>query len=146
MSTVTEYAIVKRIMSVLKLDEAGKISKLYDVLVKDSKRAIAQLEANIKAQALQFEIDIDSFDERIEDAQEAVVQAFENVTLEDVSTNSKIDDFKEVYLRNIDRAETSVKMIEEEKADYTEEYDEQVKDMNEQIAAYKARIEKFTKG
>ena len=41
--------LVEKIMSILKLDEAGKISKFFESLVKDSKRAIAQLESNKKA-------------------------------------------------------------------------------------------------
>lgn len=145
MSNVVEFAIVKRIMKVLKLDEAGKISKFFEVIVKDAKRAIAQLEANKKALAMQYDMDVDKYNEEIEDASGAVEAAFDNVTLEDVKTNADIENFKHIYLENVAEAERKLERIQKNLKVYTENYDKKVEGINEQIAKYQARIDKFVK-
>lgn len=144
-NVVTEFAIVKRIMSILKLDEAGKISKFFESIVKDAKRAIAQLEANKKALAMQYDMDVDKFNEEIEDAGEAVEAAFDNVTLEDVKTNAEIENFKNVYLARVTDAEKKLERIQKQLKSYTEAYEEKVEDINKQIDKYQARIDKFVK-
>lgn len=146
MSTnVTEYAIVKRIRAILKLDEAGKLGKFFDVIVKDAKRAIAQLEANKKSMAMQYEMQVDKYNEEIEDASESVDAAFDNVTLEDVKTNADIENFKTTYLDRITAAEKKLERIQKQLKDYTEAYEKEVEGINKQIAKYQARVDKFVK-
>jgi len=104
-NVVAEFAIVKRIMSILKLDEAGKISKFFESIVKDAKRAIAQLESNKKSLALQYEINVDQYEEGIEDAAGVVESMYDSVTLEDIKTNADMENFKVRYLNNVGIAE-----------------------------------------
>lgn len=144
-NVVAEFAIVKRIMSILKLDEAGKISKFFESIVKDAKRAIAQLEANKKALAMQYDMDVDKYNEEIEDASGAVEAAFDNVTLEDVKTNADIENFKHIYLENVAEAERKLERIQKNLKSYTEDYDKKVERINEQITKYQSRIDKFVK-
>ena len=143
MTNVVEFAIVKRIMSILKLDEAGKISKFFESIVKDAKRAIAQLESNKKSLALQYEIDVDQHNEKIEDAAGIVETAYDNVTLEDIKTNADIESFKTRYLHNVGVAEKSLKSAEKALERYKENYAKQVEEIDEQITKYQARIDKI---
>ena len=143
MTNVVEFAIVKRIMSILKLDEAGKISKFFESIVKDAKRAIAQLESNKKSLALQYEIDVDQHNEKIEDATAVVEATYENVTLEDIKTNADIESFKARYLNNVGIAEKALKSAEKALERYKENYTKQVEEIDEQIAKYQARIDKI---
>ena len=135
--------LVEKIMSILKLDEAGKISKFFESLVKDSKRAIAQLESNKKAAAIEYEQEKDELTEQLEDAREAVEAAYENVTLENVKNNEAINRYKEIYLEGISSAEDKVKYFEEELSDLEEEYNSNIEAIEEQIAKYKALIARF---
>jgi hypothetical protein len=142
-TSVTEFAIVKRIMNILKLDEAGKISKFFESIVKDAKRAIAQLESNKKSLALQYEIDVDQHNEKIEDAVGVVESAYDNVTLENVKTNADIEKFKYSYLDNVAAAEYSLVTAQKKLEKYKENYTKQIEQIDEQIAKYQARIDKI---
>ena len=135
--------LVEKIMSILKLDEAGKVSKFFESLVKDSKRAIAQLESNKKAETIEYEQRKDELTEKLEDAKEAVESAYENVTLDNVKNNEAINQYKEVYLRNIRNAEYFVKQIEEALKELEENYKDAISDIEEDIAANKALIARF---
>jgi phage shock protein A len=133
----------EKVLAFLKLDENGKINKFYDSLAKDAKRRIAQLEANKKAETLQYEQDRDALVEQVEDAKEAVEAAYQNVTLEDIKTNEATNSFKELYLRRIKNAEERVAELEEELNDLTTEYEDTVKEIDEDIAANTALIARF---
>lgn len=142
-NVVAEFAIVKRIMNILKLDEAGKISKFFESIVKDAKRAIAQLESNKKSLALQYEIDVDQHNEKIEDAEDVIEAAYDNVTLEDIKTNADIENFKLIYFAKVHKAEGNLENAKKALENYNEVYNKQVESINIQIAKYQARIDKI---
>lgn len=142
-NVVAEFAIVKRIMSILKLDEAGKISKFFESIVKDAKRAIAQLESNKKSMALQYEINVDQYNEKIEDAAGVVEAAYDSVTLEDIKTNAEMENFKGRYLDSVSTAEKKLKSAQKSLDNYNEDYAKEIERIDEQIARYQARIDKI---
>lgn len=144
-TAVVEFPLVKKIMAILKLDEAGKISKFFSGIVKDSKREIAKIEANIKANELEYETEMDQLEENLEDAKEAVEAAYQNVTLDDVKTNESMESYKSTYLANIRRKEDAVASLEAQIKAKKENYDETLKANKEQIAKREALIAKLTK-
>jgi len=142
---VEDFAIVKAIMKVLKLDDAGKISKFFSVQVKEAKRAITQLEANIKALIIQYDIDVDNINNQIEDAEQNVEQAYQNVKPEDVVNNQAIEEYSNKYWNAVKKAENKLKELKEESEYLKERHEEAVDEINEQIAKYQERIDKITK-
>ena len=144
-TAVVEFPLVKKIMAILKLDEAGKISKFFSGIVKDNKREIAKIEANIKANELEYETEMDQLDENLEDAKDAVEAAYQAVTLEDVKTNEAMESFKSSYLANIRNKEAIVTRLEAQIKAKKENYDETLKANKEQIAKREALIAKLTK-
>lgn len=144
-TAVVEFPLVKKIMAILKLDEAGKISKFFSGIVKDEKRTIAKIEANIKANELEYETEMDQLEENLEDAKDAVEAAYQNVTLDDVKTNESMESFKVSYLANIRNKEAAVALLEEKIKANKENYDETLKANKEQIAKREALIAKLTK-
>ena len=144
-NTVKELAIVKAVMALLKLDDAGKISKFFSQEIKAAKEAINGLKLNLKVADLNYQQKVSKYEQSVEDAKEAVNDAFVAVTVEDVATNAKSTAFAETYWYNVKKAEAALERIEKQ-ADYDKEaYEKEVENINEQIAKYQARIDKIEK-
>jgi hypothetical protein len=139
----TEFAIVKKVMAVLKLDDAGKVGKFFAREVKEANRNISAIEANQAGEDLAFKRNMEELNERMEDAVEAVDHAYQNITPEDVKTNADIVDFSENYWRGVTRAEEVVTDLESEKKELVEDKEIQDKENAAQIAKWNARIDKI---
>lgn len=136
----TPAGIVAKIMAALKLGEEGKIGSFFNKLESDFKRQIKLIEHNLDAEDLEFEHNLSSLEEKLEDAVAAVESAWMNVTADNVATNSAQDSFKESYLYNIERAETRVKDLQADIKDLNARHERIMKDLNEQIEKYEARL------
>lgn len=136
----TPAGIVAKIMAALKLGEEGKIGSFFNKLESDFKRQIKLIEHNLDAEDLEFDHNLSSLEEKLEDAVAAVESAWMNVTADNVATNSAQDSFKESYLYNIERAETRVKDLETDIKDLKARHERTMKDLNEQIEKYEARL------
>lgn len=144
-ATVKEFAIVKAIMSVLKLDDAGKISKFFEQEIKENKNANKKLEMKIKTLELTREIEIGEFEGKIEDATDEVEIAYQAVKPEDVASNSSMKEFSSHYWANIKSAERNLTRIQEDAKLAKDRFEELVKTYSDQIDKRKARIAKISK-
>ena len=144
-NAVKELAIVKAVMALLKLDDAGKISKFFNQEIKAAKEAISGLKLNLQVKALEYQQEVSKSDKAIEDAKEAVNDAFVAVTVEDVANNAKSTAFADTYWYNVKRAEDTLEALEEQAKQSKEAYDKAVEKINDQIAKYQARIDKIEK-
>ena len=139
----TPAGIVAKIMAALKLGEEGKIGSFFNRLESDFNRQIKAIEHNISGENLEFDHNLRSLEEQLEDAIAAVENAWMNVTAENVATNSLQDSFKDSYLYAIERAETKVKDIESDIKDLNTRHERTIKDLNEQIEKYQARLDRI---
>lgn len=139
----TPAGIVAKIMAALKLGEEGKIGSFFNRLESDFNRQIKAIEHNISGENLEFDHNLRSLEEQLEDAIAAVENAWMNVTAENVATNSLQDSFKDSYLYAIERAETKVKDIESDIKDLNTRHERMIKDLNEQIEKYQARLDRI---
>jgi len=139
----TGLAIVARIMKVLKLDEAGKIEKFFAKEIKKFETAIKHLNNNIAALKNVYQAAVDTLNEKLEDAREAVENAYDAVTLENLATNDSMTNFSERYWAKIARAEETVVAVEEELKRLTEKHEKDLKEIQDQIAKREARITKL---
>lgn len=138
-----KYALSKMIVDKLGLSDEGKIDKFFDKVIKADERAVKQLEANKKAEKLQYDIEIEDLKEQIEDAEENVAASYLEVTPNDVENNNKANSFIENYWLKITKAETKLERLVKKMEDKKEVFKESTKAINEQIAKYNARIEKI---
>lgn len=132
--------IVDRIMKVLKLDDEGKIGKFFAKEIKKFEKAIRTLENNITAIVNVHQSALETLNDSLEDAKENVETAYQAVTIEDLANNDAMSSFSDKYWYKITQAETKVTRIEKQIKDAVEAHEKELKEINEQIDKYKARI------
>ena len=144
MSKVEEKSVVgtlvSKIMSILKLDDAGKLEKFFAGEVKAIKNGINAIELNKKTAALQHEMALSEIDSKIEDAEEAVKDAYTAVTVEQINSNDAMKSFSNDYWANIDSKESKLERLKKDREAQVKSYDEQLEARNEKIAKQNARI------
>ena len=146
MSTeVKEFAIVKSIMKLLKLDDAGKISKFFNQEVKSAKEAIEGIELNIQAKELYRKQALSKSEKEIEDATAELEDAYQNVLPENVDTNAKMTAYSAQYWAGVKKAEEKLARLNKEAEEAAKRHEEDIKLEREQIAKYQARIDRISK-
>lgn len=133
-------ALVTKIMAILKLDDAGRLSKFFENEVKSIKNSIKAIEMNKQTAALQHEMTLSEIDSQIEDAEEALKDAYAAVTIEDISNNDAMKAFSSRYWANIDNKDYALTSLKENREAVIKAYEEQLKIRNEKIAKQEARI------
>ena len=133
-------ALVTKIMAILKLDDAGKLSKFFEGEVKKIKNGIKAIELNKQTAALQHEMTLSEIDDKFEGAEEALRDAYTAVKVEDIATNDAMKAFSDQYWYNIDLKEQSLNNLKEERETIIKIYDEKLETRNKNIARQEARI------
>lgn len=135
--------LTAKVMAILKLDEAGKVEKFFKNEVKRLNDEIKTIEMNKKTAELEFEMSLKQLEDKIEDAEAAIQEAYENVKLEDINNNEAMNSFSRVYWVNIDRKESDLETLLDAKKNTIENYEKALKARNEKIEKRKAKIEKL---
>ena len=135
--------IVASIMSALKLGEEGKIGSFFNKLENEFEREIKSINHNIKGEELEHDHAVESLKAKIEDAKKAIEDAWMNITAEQVATNALQDDFKASYLYKVAQAESHLEHLEGQLKRVDSAHDTLIKDLNEQIERYEARLKKI---
>ena len=133
-------ALVGKIMSILKLDDAGKLSKFFEGEVKSIKNGIKAIEMNKQTAALQHEMALSGIDSQIEDAEEALKDAYTAVTVDDISNNDAMKAFSPKYWGNIEAKEDRLQRLKDDRKARIEAYDKELEKRNEKITKQEARI------
>jgi len=135
--------IVAKVMAILGLDEAGRVQKFFKGEIKTINRLITKLEANKQTNKINFDEKVSNLQEEIEDATEAVENAYTSVNIEKIKDNASMKAFGTRYWSVVSDAEHALKVLKERLADAREDNKAGIKDGNEQIARYKERIAKI---
>ena len=133
-------ALVSKIMSILKLDDAGKLSKFFEGEVKSIKNSIKAIEMNKQTAALQHEMALSEIDSQIEDAEEALKDAYTAVTVDDINNNDAMKAFSPKYWGNIEAKEDRLQRLKDDRKARIEAYDKELEKRNEKITKQEARI------
>ena len=133
-------ALVGKIMSILKLDDAGKLSKFFEGEVKSIKNGIKAIEMNKQTAALQHEMALSEIDSQIEDAEEALKDAYTAVTVDDINNNDAMKAFSPKYWGNIEAKEDRLQRLKDDRKARIEAYDKELEKRNEKITRQEARI------
>ena len=104
---------------------------------------IDTLEMNKQAKAFELKTTLYQIDSDLEDANQAVEDAFDAIKPENVVNNDVMDSFSSQYWANIDQAERRVKTLEERRKQTVEAAAEEARLKDEKIAKYKYRISRL---
>jgi len=116
------------------------LEKFFAGEVKAIKNGINAIELNKKTAALQHEMALSEIDSKIEDAEEAVKDAYTAVTVEQINSNDAMKSFSNDYWANIDSKESKLERLKKDREAQVKSYDEQLEARNEKIAKQNARI------
>lgn len=132
--------ITKKVMAILKLGDSGKIDNFFLKQVKNCEKSIRDLKRNKVTLENSYKDEVEEIQEQLEDAKEALQESYKNITSEDVKTNALASKFEEVYWNRVSEARNEVKRIEYNLEEAKTYFDEEIKEMNEQISLYEERI------
>lgn len=138
-STKTSVSIRERVKAKLKLGDDGKLMSFFDRELKGVERNIKSLNHNKTVTTSKYEVDSESIQDKIVDAKENVLNAYDAVTPEDVATNAAQDAFAPFYWGKIKEAKRKLKSLEESLESVTKVYQEAIKDLDAQIADWTER-------
>ena len=133
-------ALIKEIMAILKLDDAGRLEKFFKNEVKLLKSDIKVIENNKQTAALEYEMALSEIDDRIESAEEALKDAYRAVKIEDINNNDAMKQFSSKYWNNIDKKEATLESLKEEREAIVKNYEDNLEARNKNIAKREARI------
>ena len=138
-----KVTVLDRIKKLLKLDDAGRVEKFFTREVKKMTNNIDTVEMNKQSKAFKLKTDLYQIDSDLEDARQAVEDAFDAIKPENVLNNDVMDSFAYEYWANIDRAEQRVKSLEEHRKKVVEAAAEEARVSDEKIAKYQYRISRL---
>jgi len=136
----SKYGIVNMIMKDRKLGDDGTLEKFFDKQVKHLKREIKIRDQNIDASTTNYENKEDELLDELEDAKEALTDAYKDVDPDKIKNNANINAFEEEYWTKINRLKNSISTIEYSlkvhKAYYTstiENYEKEIEELTQKI-------------
>jgi hypothetical protein len=131
---VSKFSIVNKIVAFFQLGDAGKLTGFFARIHKQLDRETEGLKKSISNAQHNAGVERDTLNDKLEDAKEALEEAYLQVDVDDVNTNEKQVNYVEVYLTNISKAQSVVTVIEAE----LEVLEEALK---EKVAEYQAEID-----
>lgn len=140
----SKFSIVRAISAFLKLGEDGKLDSFFTRVVKSLTKEITAHKQNLKNLEFNHSQKIDELDDKLEDAQTALDEAYMKVDMEKIGTNESQSRFQEVYLENIDNHEVAVKLAEGAIEAENKSYESSKKSIEEQIESLNKRIRKVS--
>lgn len=114
-TTNTKVSLKDRILAILKLDEAGKIGAFLDKQVKLLNKSIATHKKNLEKFISEAQDGIELLDEQLDDAKQALSDAYTNVTLDDVYSNEMANSYSDIYWDSIDTCQNKIDNLEQSK-------------------------------
>ena len=137
--------LVAEVLKLLKMDDAGRVSKFFKKEVKRLKEEIKTFEMNKQTAEMEFERRLSKYDSQIEDAEEAVKEAYTKIQVEELTSNEAMENFSAKYWSNINDKEYLLISLVDERKKAVEQYEITVKERDEKIAKRVQRIEKISK-
>jgi hypothetical protein len=135
--------LVSKIAAALKLGDEGKLQSFFTRMIRENNREITNLEQNMEAEKISYNHSKISLEDKLEDARQALEDAYMDVDISRISTNADQDAYKSIYLGKIERAERRIDEIETELEKLAEAYTETNKRRQKQIDSYTSRNAKL---
>lgn len=142
---IFSFPIVKKIMHLLKMDDAGQINKFFEKEVKRLKIDIKTLEGNKTVVIMNRDRFIEALNDSLEDAKQNLEDARLAITVEDVKNNGAIDYFRDSYWSNIYEKREIIERLEKELVNTTKKFEESIEAIDKSIAKKNLDIDMITK-
>lgn len=125
-----------RIKAKLNLGDDGKVNNFISKLETDFKRQIKAIDHNINGLTLNHDNELEGLDDQLQSAQEAIHDAWENITPEDVVNNAAQESFKKTFLDRIKAAEDHLVSLEKKREKAIEDHVKKLHELQDQKAKY----------
>jgi len=142
--SISKFSIVKAIVTFFKLGEEGKIEAFFERERKHLTRDIKSLETASSVLTQQHENNLEDLKDKLEDAVQAVEDAYMNVDADKVASKLGAQQFSNHYWDAITIAEANVKTLEEDVELVIEAYTEKIKNNDKQIKERARRLAKIS--
>lgn len=136
----SKYSLVRKILSILKIGDAGKLDSFFAKQVRNLERDVEALEHQKQTLAFEQDRKLAQLSENLEDATAALADAFTAVQPEDVANNALQESFARSYWSRIDHCEEVIDDLQSEIEKLKDKYVEELEDLDEQIKIRKERI------
>ena len=145
--TITEsiYALGRKVLAKFNLTDAGKVDNFISKAVKYFNSELKAIETNVTIKKANHDASVDKLKEMIEDAEQGVLDAELCMPLEQLQTNAEQSAYLTVYLENLEAAEDKLESLKNQLSDLEKNHKDEIIDLTEQAALYKAKIAKFEK-
>lgn len=140
-----EFFITRKIKELLNLGESGKIDSFLARATKTLNNEIKGLNKNLDILKFKHEQELDSINDKLEDAEAALEAEYLNIPVEAVETNALQAGYVDMYIDGLDRKTLEVKTIKRSIKEAKENYTKEVEDINDQIESLTARISNISK-
>jgi hypothetical protein len=130
----TGNKLVDSILKILKLDDAGKILKFINKTIKEVEVEVGSYERKNINLKNNYDGALDVLEGNLEDLEEAFVDSFTAIKLEDIITNEAATKFRPTYKTGIKNAGAAVKAKKKEIDELKESLNEATQKNKDQIS------------
>lgn len=140
----TTTGFVEKVLALFKAGDKAKLQSFFDRELKKLERSVQARNRNIENLQFKLQTDVERLDDQLVDAVQAVEDAYQAITPDDVKTNADCDSFSSTYWANVKSAENEVKRIEDQIKYSTESVEKAIEVEQAEIDRLNARIAKIT--
>jgi hypothetical protein len=137
-------SLIDRIKATLKIGDEGKVQNFIEKQTSKLEREIKSINQNISILENEYSNKMADFGDQTQDAEQAVIDAYEAITIEELKNNASTDEFSKKYWANIEECEKGLKRLEKVIEDYKESYSTKLENFKLQIAERERRIKNLS--
>jgi chromosome segregation ATPase len=141
----SKFSIVRAIAAKLNLGNDGKLDSFLMRIIKTLNNEIKAHKNNIRVTEFNHKEEVDVLNDKLEDAREELEDAYSDIPLEKVTTNSDQVDYMDAYLSKLDYKLNRVAALEKELEKSKESTTEIIDGFNDQIKDIETRIKAISK-
>ncbi len=116
------------------------VNKFFEIQIQEFDRGLVMLEANLKSMKILHTTQLASTEYDIEDAEKALTQSYLHVDLDRIGTNADAKKYMSAYWASVNAAKDSLKALKLAKKEAIATYEQEVKEVEENIKNHKERI------
>ena len=137
------FKIVTKILAKLNISDSIQLENFIINEIDYAQQAIDDSNHNKKALALGLVKSLKDVDRAIADATKDAEESYGEISVEDIKSNAAMTAFRVEYWKNIREKESNLENLLKKKVKIQEEYDDSIKNIDEQIEKFNKRIIKL---
>ena len=137
------FKIVTKILAKLNISDSIQLENFIINEIDYAQQAIDDSNHNKKALALGLVKSLKDVDRAIADATKDAEESYGEISIEDIKSNAAMSAFRVEYWKNIREKESNLENLLKKKIEIQEEYDDSIKNIDEQIEKFNKRIIKL---